>query len=161
MEENNRRVLAPWRQFYPLTAMRYNSKVNQVRRLAAGQTPGGPGVDQATRTGDPLSVASASPGSCTLPTLFCGCHCARVTLQRVPPSPALQLNSYIIGIIRARRAARAANGGKPPAKPDILDRVLTAAEVGHSAFIEAKEAAPGLVEHLWPGRGCDNVLPPQ
>lgn len=41
----------------------------------------------------------------------------------------MQLNSYIIGIIRARRAARAANGGKPPAKPDILDRVLTAAEV--------------------------------
>lgn len=40
-----------------------------------------------------------------------------------------QLNKYIISIIRARRAAHAANSGKPPAKPDILDRVLAAAEV--------------------------------
>ncbi|KAL4435224.1 hypothetical protein ABPG77_001906 [Micractinium sp. CCAP 211/92] len=78
MEENNLRVLAPWRQYYPLTAMRYNSKVNQ-------------------------------------------------------------LNSYIIGIIRARRAARAANGGNPPAKPDILDRVLTAAEESGEPWTAASE----------------------
>lgn len=30
MEESNRRVLAPWRYLYPLTAMRYNSKVRQL-----------------------------------------------------------------------------------------------------------------------------------
>lgn len=34
MEENNLRVLAPWRQYYPLMAMRYNSKVNQVGQPA-------------------------------------------------------------------------------------------------------------------------------
>ena len=45
------------------------------------------------------------------------------------PLCALQLNGYICGIIRARRAERAASGGKAPAKPDILDRVLQAAEV--------------------------------
>lgn len=50
-------------------------------------------------------------------------------LYLLSPCYSVQLNDYIIGIIRARRAARAANGGKPPAKPDILDRVLTAAEV--------------------------------
>jgi hypothetical protein len=41
----------------------------------------------------------------------------------------LQLNNYIIGIIRQRRAARAASGGKAPAKADILDRILISAEV--------------------------------
>lgn len=30
MEESNVRVLAPWRQLYPLTAYRYNSRVKQV-----------------------------------------------------------------------------------------------------------------------------------
>ena len=30
MEESNRRVLAPWRQFYPLAARRYNWQVAQV-----------------------------------------------------------------------------------------------------------------------------------
>ncbi|PRW33867.1 Cytochrome P450 [Chlorella sorokiniana] len=78
MEENNRRVLAPWRQLYPVTAWQYNRKVKQ-------------------------------------------------------------LNDYIIGIIRARRAARAANGGKPPAKPDILDRVLTAAEESGDKWTAASE----------------------
>ena len=49
---------------------------------------------------------------------------------RSPPAPPLQLNAYICGIIRARRAARAASGGKAPATPDILDLVLQAQEVG-------------------------------
>lgn len=31
MEENNRRVLAPWRQLYPVTAWQYSRKVKQVR----------------------------------------------------------------------------------------------------------------------------------
>ena len=81
MEESNRRVLAPWRQLYPLAAYRYSSRVSQ-------------------------------------------------------------LNGFIMGIIRARRASRAAACGKPPAKPDILDRVLAAAEVGWLAALLAAPAAP-------------------
>ncbi|EFN52051.1 hypothetical protein CHLNCDRAFT_139264 [Chlorella variabilis] len=50
-----------------------------------------------------------------------------------------QLNKYIISIIRARRAAHAANSGKPPAKPDILDRVLAAAEESGEKWTAASE----------------------
>ena len=32
MEESNKRVLAPWRQLYPLQAWQYNSRVRQVGR---------------------------------------------------------------------------------------------------------------------------------
>jgi hypothetical protein len=39
-----------------------------------------------------------------------------------------RLNSYIIGIMRERWAARAA-GALTPAKPDLLDRILLAIEV--------------------------------
>ncbi|KAI3426077.1 hypothetical protein D9Q98_008045 [Chlorella vulgaris] len=78
MEESNVRVLAPWRQLYPLTAYRYNSRVKQ-------------------------------------------------------------LNNYIIGIIRQRRAARAASGGKAPAKADILDRILISAEERGEKWTPASE----------------------
>jgi cytochrome P450 len=113
MEESNRRVLAPWRQLYPLTAHRYNSRVKKVRGgvVAAAATQGCCGVRAVRGRLGPTGWASPA--------------CSRAP----PPSP-WQLNDYIVGIIRQRRAARAANGGKPPAKPDILDRVLAAAEVG-------------------------------
>ena len=37
MEENNKRVLAPWRVLYPTTAWSYSSKVKQASRTGAGR----------------------------------------------------------------------------------------------------------------------------
>jgi cytochrome P450 len=75
MEEGNRRVLAPWRAAYPLTAWR---------------------------------------------------HAARVRA----------LDAYIKGLIRARRAARAAGQETPP---DILDRILASLEERGSPWDAAAE----------------------
>lgn len=76
------------------------------------------------------AVLVSSSWACWRHACLFGSACiAALPQQRCSVCASPQLNDYIIGIIRARRAARAANGGKAPAKPDILDRVLTAAEV--------------------------------
>lgn len=120
MEENNRRVLAPWRQLYPVTAWQYNRKVKQVRSQRCDPHP---------LLCCPRFKQLGLLAACCLLGSAC---IAASPQQRCSVCASPQLNDYIIGIIRARRAARAANGGKPPAKPDILDRVLTAAEVSMS-----------------------------
>lgn len=40
MEESNARVLAPWRQLYPLAAYRYNSRVKKVGAWGSGAVGG-------------------------------------------------------------------------------------------------------------------------
>ena len=74
-------------------------------------------------------AASAFSYAAIIPHLFFPPPLPACLLVPACLSSCLQLNSYIIDIIRQRRAARAGKGGQPAAKPDILDRILAAAEV--------------------------------
>ena len=110
MEESNRRVLAPWRQLYPLTAWRYRQRVKQVCAGMCGTWARGGGhgagrCGRLWRTRRAAARLTASPPSLLAPYL---CSLSLSTLHPTPCSLTLtSLASSGPAALRAlRRAAR-------------------------------------------------------